>query len=1085
MTRWYRAIAALALVAVPAASASRGQAPVPEPGLTALVEQFFATQEAEDADAYLALWSDTAARPARAMLAFVFASGNDRFSDVAITRVTGSGPVRRLRVVAQRQREATTRDGRVLGLQRTSMAIALGVVSEGGSWRLTSEGPAADELAAALLAAATPEARAEAVDADRELVGPAVVEALGRRGAEAAQTQRYAEAASAFARAREMAVLIGDPRAEGEALQNLANARYFLRDFDGSLEAYDSRLAIERQRADPVGIAAALVGVATIHYARAEYGQALAAYTEALAVQERLQDDSGMARTLVSVGNVRYLRGDYAAAIADYRRGRALAVADAGLASDALAGEGRTLLAQGDFAAALAVFEAVLAGARAGGSHAAQGVALSSLGDIHVRLGNLAQARASFEAARDAFSAANDAGSVGRAWQGLAVVALIGGRPSEAEQHYARSREICGAARDAECAAGAVAGLAFAQLTQRHFAAAADSYQAAIAVFAGLNRPQLAARAEVGLSQALTGGDLTDAALAAAGRARDAVVGDEMDDVLWRALVAESRARQARGETNAALSTARAAVTVVERMRAAAATRPGTPLPLDTASAYTALAALLAGAGEAAATFDVIEQVHAHELRSRIVAHEREIAPGTTADERTAERDAAAAVVTLRARIARERELPIPDRARIEALAGALDRAVALRTSQRDALYRRLPFLPLWRGEVEPATAADVGVEVDDGTLAVHLLVDAEALVAVWAWPQDGAVALATGARRLPRGDLAEQVARLQQPAVLQDPVAWRNEAGRFVALLPDGLGVRLRRASRVLLVPHDILWRIPFEALPQGDGYLADAAGIAYATSLAARLRVPDVERPAPAALLAIAPSLDDAVRQAIGRIAPGWTLAESDTLDHEAAAATGNTGLRPLSGVAATEAAVRAGAAAAGALHFAAPFRLSAASPLFSPILLAAPAPVSVSADRGPSSPIPDPVRQPGDVAPTAGASADDGRLDLREVFSLQAEASLVVLSDGAALSMAESAAALPVLDWAWRAATVRSLVLPRWGTDPEMTETFVSALHAAVRDGADPGTAVRAARQAVRARKGGAAPYFWAGWIAIGGS
>ena len=43
--------------------------------LKAAVERFFATQAAEDTDAYLALWSRTAKRPAAFQLRYVFDSG--------------------------------------------------------------------------------------------------------------------------------------------------------------------------------------------------------------------------------------------------------------------------------------------------------------------------------------------------------------------------------------------------------------------------------------------------------------------------------------------------------------------------------------------------------------------------------------------------------------------------------------------------------------------------------------------------------------------------------------------------------------------------------------------------------------------------------------------------------------------------------------------------------------------------------------------------------------------------------------------------------------------------------------------------
>ena len=65
--------------------------------------------------------------------------------------------------------------------------------------------------------------------------------------------QSYAAAQTGFERMREVARHVGNRRLEGEALQNLANARYFQRNLPGALQAYEDRLAIERERDDQKG----------------------------------------------------------------------------------------------------------------------------------------------------------------------------------------------------------------------------------------------------------------------------------------------------------------------------------------------------------------------------------------------------------------------------------------------------------------------------------------------------------------------------------------------------------------------------------------------------------------------------------------------------------------------------------------------------------------------------------------------------------------------------------------------------------------------------------------------------------------
>ena len=75
-----------------------------DPAIQTLVERFFAAQQAEDADAYLALWSTSARKPPREQLEYIFSSGDDHFTDVGVVRATIDGETARVRVTATRTR---------------------------------------------------------------------------------------------------------------------------------------------------------------------------------------------------------------------------------------------------------------------------------------------------------------------------------------------------------------------------------------------------------------------------------------------------------------------------------------------------------------------------------------------------------------------------------------------------------------------------------------------------------------------------------------------------------------------------------------------------------------------------------------------------------------------------------------------------------------------------------------------------------------------------------------------------------------------------------------------------------------------
>ncbi len=243
-------------------------------------------------------------------------------------------------------------------------------------------------------------------------------------------------------------------------------------------------------------------------------------------------------------GNVLYLQGDFEAATADYRRSRDLnrKLFNTHGEASALEGLGRIFMARGDYAGALDAFEGVLAEGAARSDRTAQGSATLNIGEVHFRLGNLDTARKTFEDSRGHFEAMKDAANIGRVWQAVALTDLVAGRYTMAESEYRKSIDSCLVVSDQECVAAGNVGVGFAQTAQEKFVEAIASYKRAIDAFVDLRRPEQAARAEIGLSQALSGNLDFKAALEAGTNAHQRAIAIGNDDVLWRALVSESRA---------------------------------------------------------------------------------------------------------------------------------------------------------------------------------------------------------------------------------------------------------------------------------------------------------------------------------------------------------------------------------------------------------------------------------------------------------------------------------------------------------------------------------------------------------------
>ena len=83
-----------------------------------------------------------------------------------------------------------------------------------------------------------------------------------------------------------------------------------------------------------------------------------------------------------------------------------------------------------------------------------------------------------------------------------------------------------------------------------------------------------------------------------------------------------------------------------------------------------------------------------------------------------------------------------------------------------------------------------------------------------------------------------------------------------------------------------------------------------------------------------------------------------------------------------------------------------------------------------------------------------------------------------------MRDAASSWPVVQWAWRAAGAPQILAVRWAGDPAASQELVAEFAARLRAGDTAAAALRAAQAKLRAREEWRAPFFWAGWMLIGG-
>jgi CHAT domain-containing protein len=834
---------------------------------------------------------------------------------------------------------------------------------------------------------------------------------------------------------------------------------------DGQPDSGESSLARSQALATTIGDvrvqANDRIALAGLSEDRGDLAVAREHYRRALALQERIGDSRGMAAAYNNlgllaqdVGDLDEARRQFAAALELNRRDGRDEVAATNLVNLAgLASLG------GDFAQAERMYRDALATWRSRGEWADAASALHGLGQLEIRRGDypaaqltLAEAVRRYARAEFLYREAGDVGGEAEAQQGRGLLFL-------ARENYPRAQALLETALRTETGAGRARAAALTRVTLGLVSLKRGDTTAA--------RRQLV-RAATDLDQL---GDPVGAAAATAERAAleaaagfasvaeslyrvglDRLGNRGVPEVAWRLHAGLGLVLRTRGALDDAAREFRTALTHIDRSaRSLVLAERRSAYLADKWDVYAQLALTERSRGLPGAAFDASERLRAREMLELLARGRVETAGDTAADLVEREQD-------LRWRIA-ELERPVegstrtteelrgpdpslPGEARLAALSHAQDAYGELLLEMRERSPRHADLVARgavsWR-DVAPRLASDEAfVEYlvsDSGSLAFVVTRDTLTVVSLGIAHRELArlVKLARGAM--------EPLPSTEKEALWRGPLRRLHES--LIAPIEEaGL---LSGKTRLVIVPHAELHYLPFAALVEGDGrFLVERYEIVLTPSASVWLALGD-RRPerAVTGILAFAPRPD--ALPASGR---------------EAGAIARLAGADVLSGAAATEAEFRREAPTRRVLHLATYGVLNKQNPLFSFV----------------------------ELAPGEG---QDGRLEVHEVFGLHLSADLVVLSAcQTGLASGALADVPPGDDWvgltrAFLHAGARRVVATLWLVDDWATAALMERFYEGYVGGAEPAQALAAAQRVLIAQPATAHPFYWAGFVAVGGA
>lgn len=720
-------------------------------------------------------------------------------------------------------------------------------------------------------------------------------------------------------------------------------------------------------------------------------------------------------------------------------------------------------LERGDADTAIAAFHEVVAGARETGDRSIEGTALHNLGDAYGMLGDHARAAEQFELALAVRRELGDDRRVASSLMGAGSAAGECDDAGTARARFERALGLYRAVQDRDGEADALHQLGV-------LAAAGDAGEG----LAQLDRA-LALRREIG--------DLSGeaATLAAIGSTRlDAGHLDRADDALSRALETArmtadpyleaeclyllARIASAHGQPEAALAQVERALELVESVRSRVGSEELRATWMAAVRHYAELrVGLLLELGRVEAAFEASERARARLLVDLLA----EVGVPLTTEPGLAERlaDAEAQITVRQRELLDERlgEQPDPERvARLEeGIAAAFERYRAVREAIRTSQPRRAAY-----SEPRQATMADTRRLLGPDAALLEYLIGDEIAVA-FVVTDDHVAAHRIGSPETIAGEADALRRSLESPGrrgrrrgILAAAALYRTAVAPAMSAIGD--------RSRLVIVPDGPLHSVPFEALVTSDPTdrraptrLVDRFVVSTAPSATALRLLADEQRPEPAgARLAMAGFADPATGASAAallrsdRLVPG-PLPESRRELADIAAVVGDERALQLVGDDATEARLRTSSevTTARALHLATHGLVDDRHPDRTALLL----------------------------APSAG---DDGLLHAFEVFELQLDNDLVVVSAcRTGLGREVRGEGMLGLSHAFFHAGARSLVVSLWrvadnSTRHLMVRFYRHLLHR------DPATAMTLAKRELASQTATADPFHWAGFLLVGG-
>lgn len=530
---------------------------------------------------------------------------------------------------------------------------------------------------------------------------------------------------------------------------------------------------------------------------------------------------------------------------------------------------------------------------------------------------------------------------------------------------------------------------------------------------------------------------------------------------VWRSLSTMSKGQVALNQPIEARKSLEEAISIIEKQQKLVEGGPDEQRRYftDKTEPYYALTELLSNQNDPVGAIGISERIKARMLldilRNGRTPINKAMSPGETAKEQSLR----AELIAIRGKLSNEE-----DNSRGEALRKQLEAKRSEYDDFRTKLYSVNPLLKVRRGDIEPISVDKAVMLLPDEHSAALEFSNADDRTQLFVLSLNGSKPIIKSYSIEIKGKELGSLIDEFRTSIETGDLGFSEKSRNLYSLLIKPAATQLIGKNNLIIVPDDVLWNLPFQALQTLDGkYLAETTAISYAPSLTAlwEMRKRSTDLKAERTLLAFGnPVVDKETSKSLKRVFMSEKLEplpEAERLVNSLQSMYGAARSKVYTGADAREETAKAEVSRFRILQFATHGTLNDASPMYSHIVLA-------RKENNPN---------------------EDGLLEAWEMKDLDLNADLVILSAcDTARGKVSSGEGMIGMTWALFIAGTPTTVASQWKVESSSTTELMLEFHRQLLTGkVSKAEALRRAELKVMKMPRYRHPAYWAGFVVVG--